>query len=158
MIKVTKLTGDKKGLLVERAFKLGDLTGIIKRPALDNLVNVSPKAGRILGLRKKQLQLRKVLDKMISYKLQNKNGPTTKPDGIVYARTVSQGEDASRINVDFIIRPFSLSTRILALLKWMPITENMHYVFSSCNSAGEQVGKDGKVLFNLDLLPRNHKR
>jgi len=156
MIKIAKLPGNKMGLKMD--FKIKDLARIIKDPARNNLVNVSIKAKRILGLKGKQFLLGKVVDKMVSCEWLNKNSPTAKTDGIFYAEKVRLGECVSRINIDFKLGPFSLSTHIKALAKRMPITESIHYVFSSFNSPGEQVGKDGKVSFDLDLLPRNHKR
>jgi hypothetical protein len=158
MIKIAKLPGNKMGLYAKMDFKTKDLARIIKDPARNNSVNVSIKAKRILGLKGEQFLLGEVVDKMVLCEWPNKNGPAAKTDGIFYAEKVRLGECVSRINIDFQLGPFSLSTRIRALAKRTPITESMHYVFSSFNSAGEQVGKDGKVSFDLDLLPRNHKR
>ncbi|MCX5726922.1 MAG: hypothetical protein NT030_07120 [Candidatus Saganbacteria bacterium] len=158
MIEIAKLPGNKKGLYAKMDFKIKDLAHIIKDPARSSLVNVSLNAKRILGLRGKQFLLGEVVDKTISCERLNKNGSTSKTGGIFYAEQVLLRDCASRINIDFIMGRFSLSTRIHALAKRMPITESVHYVFSSINSAGEQVGKDGKVSFDLGLLPRKHKR
>lgn len=158
MIKIARLPGNKMGLYAKMDFKIKDLARIIKDPARSSLVNVSLNAKRLLGLRGEQFLLGEVVNKIVLCEWPNKNGLTAKTDGNFYAEKVRPEECVSRIKINFKLGPFSLSTRIQALAKRMPITESVHYVFSSINSAGEQVGKDGKVLFDLSLLPRNHKR